>query len=252
VIDIAWEIILVLACVAFVAGFIDAIAGGGGLLTVPALLLAGLDPVSALATNKLQAVFGSGSATLVFLRKGYLNWSILPWVIASGAGSAIGVGLLPYVPRDALQVVLPMALVLVAGYFAFTPNLGRIQSSGGSTKRWWKLLIPVVGLYDGMFGPGTGSFFMLVFVSLGQLGLLEATARTKAANFASNLAALAAFAIAGGIHVAVGVAMAVGQLSGAWLGAHTSIRSGGVWIRPAVVTMSILLAGKLLWDAVGR
>lgn len=249
--EIGWNIILLLAVVAFVAGFIDAIAGGGGLLTVPALLLAGFDPVTALATNKLQATFGSGSATLVFLRKGYLKKSILPWVLASGLGSVTGVALLPYVPRTAMQVALPVALLLVGAYFAFSPRLGGAHTASPPRNGAWQWLIPVVGMYDGIFGPGTGSFFMLVYVSLGRLSLLEATGRTKASNFASNVAALGTFALTGHIDATTGLVMAVGQLSGAWLGAHTSIRSGGAWIRPAVVTMSIVLAAKLLWDAIG-
>ncbi len=249
--DVGWQIVVLLALVAFVAGFIDAIAGGGGLLTLPALVIVGLDPVSAIATNKMQSTFGSGAATLAFARRGFLDRkTVLPLVIAAGLGSILGARLLPYMPAGSVARVLPVALLMVASYFALSPRFGKPSNTPTKSRPFaLTAAIPAIGLYDGMFGPGTGSFFMLAFVSLGGLRILDATARTKVANFASNLAGFVAFAMAGSVIYQIGLAMAAAQLAGGWLGAQTSINTGGAWVRPAVVTMSVLLAGKLLFDA---
>lgn len=242
----AWTI-AALVLTAFVAGFVDAIAGGGGLITVPALALAGLDPISAIATNKLQASFGSGSAAWTFLRAGHLRFSaIWPALLMAGAGSLIGAYVLTIVPIHAARAVLPIALIAVAGYFTFSPRISQIDSHPRMGRFLFVATIaPLVGFYDGVFGPGAGSFYMLGFVALLGYGLVRATAETKAVNFASNIVGLGALSASGHIVWQIGLAMGVAQTVGATLGAHTAIRAGAGLIKPLVVAICLLLALKL-------
>jgi uncharacterized membrane protein YfcA len=240
-------LLLGLFAVAALAGLIDAIAGGGGLLTVPALALAGFDPLTTLATNKLQSSFGSGSATLAFARAGHLDpRAAWPIAVLSAIGSFLVALTLTRIPRDFASVCLPFILLAVAGYFAVSPRIGDADVQHRMPRRLFLLtVVPVIGFYDGVFGPGTGSFFMIGFVGLLGLGLLRATARTKVANFASNLAALATLAFSGHIVWTAGFAMGLGQFLGARLGAGLTMRHGARLVKPVVVTICCVLAVKL-------
>ncbi len=157
-----------LVAAAFVAGFVDAIAGGGGLITVPALTLAGLDPVSAIATNKLQGSFGAGSATATYARAGQLRWRDA-WFLAllAGLGGVAGAAFVSYLPTRLLAAAMPFALVLIALYFGLSPQIGDIATRPRMGALPFTLTIaPLIGFYDGVFGPGAGSFYMLGFVAL--------------------------------------------------------------------------------------
>ena len=235
---------------AFGAGIIDAIAGGGGLITVPALTLAGLDPLAALATNKLQSSFGSGSATCAFARAGHLDWKeVCPIVVLAAAGSIFGALVLAHLPREAIAAALPVVLLSVAVYFALSPRLSDSEGRARLPRAvFLALVVPLIGCYDGTFGPGTGSFYMLAFVGLMGFGALRATAQTKAANFASNVAGLLTLSLSGQIVWTLGLAMGCAQLAGARLGAGLAIRSGARVIRPLIVTVCVALAGKVAFD----
>jgi len=243
-------IFLLLVGAAFLAGFVDAIAGGGGMITVPALLIGGLDPLTALGTNKLQSLFGSGSATISYARKGHVNLaSLLPAAALAFAGSAVGALLAANLPLDLLRTLLPFLLIAIAVYFAVKPGLSDIDRERRISPRSFALfVVPLVGAYDGLFGPGTGSFFMLAFVGLAGYGVLKATAHTKLLNFASNIGGFAVFAAVGSIHWKLGLAMGVAQFLGARLGAASAMRFGARLIRPLLVTVCIALAVKLLWS----
>ncbi len=239
-----------LAVVALIAGFIDAIAGGGGLLALPSLLLAGLDPVSALATNKLQGSFGTGSAAIAFWRKGHINFGQnIPTIIATFLAACCGVLTINYAPKNLLVIVLPILLILIAVYFAFSPNLSnqsraqRIPSAAFAFG-----VAPALGFYDGIFGPGTGSFYMLALVTLMGLGLVQATAKTKMLNFTSNIASLIVFAFSGKIYILVGLVMGVCQFIGAQLGSRFAMKHGAIIIRPLLVVVCCAMAIKLLLD----
>lgn len=239
-----------LAGVALVAGFVDSVAGGGGLLCLPALLIAGLDPVAALATNKLQGTFGTASATYAFWKRKLLHpVEHRPAVIMVFIGAALGVLAVHYAPTRLLSGALPPLLILMALYFALSPRLSDAASHPRLAPAWFTFLFaPAIGFYDGVFGPGTGSFFMLSLVTLFGLSIVEATGRTKLFNFTSNVAALILFALGGQIVWIVGLAMGVGQLIGAQIGAHMAIRNGTKLIRPLLVIVSIAMAAKLLSD----
>ncbi|MCB1418968.1 MAG: TSUP family transporter [Notoacmeibacter sp.] len=249
-IELSAELAIFLAFAAFAAGFIDAIAGGGGLITVPALLIAGFDPVVALGTNKLQSLFGSGSATLSYAAKGHVkiteNWKA---ALGSMIGAALGAILATILPAWVLKALLPVLLVAIALYFAFKPALDDVDR----VRRLGPLLfsatvVPLIGFYDGVFGPGTGSFFMLAFVALAGYGVLKATAHTKLLNFASNIGGFAAFAAFGVVAWKAGVLMGAAQFAGAQLGARLAMRNGARIIKPLLVVTCTALAIRLLFD----
>jgi uncharacterized protein len=245
------DILLLLALVGLVAGFVDSIAGGGGLLALPSLLLAGLDPVSALATNKLQGTFGTASATHTFWKKGVLKPQQHKAEIATVfVGACAGVLAVNYVPISFLQNIMPVLLVVVALYFAFSPKL----SVDGSIPKlplgvFSFLVAPAIGFYDGIFGPGTGSFFMVALVAVFGFGLIEATGRTKLLNFTSNIAALMTFVISGKIFWTIGLTMGAAQLIGAQVGARLAITNGAKIIRPLLVVMCVAMAVRLYMKA---
>jgi uncharacterized membrane protein YfcA len=241
------SLLALLALVGFVAGFVDAIAGGGGLLTLPALALAGLDPVAAVATNKLGGVFGSGSATLAFARAGKIDLATMSEsALAALVGGAAGALALPYAPRQALSAALPFVLVAVALYFAVAPPMEESLRKARISPRLYALtLAPAIGFYDGVFGPGAGSFYMIGFLALAGFGLIGAIASARIANFGSNAGSLAVYALGGHIALAPGLAMGVGAFLGARLGAHSALKAGARLARPLIVVVSCAMALKL-------
>ncbi len=244
------QIILLLALAAFSAGFVDSIAGGGGLITIPALLLAGFPPVAALGTNKLQGLFGTGSATIHYASRGHVDLrGQLPAAALAFAGGLAGALLATVVPGGALRMALPFILVAIAVYFAVKPNMDDVDRAERLTPVLFGMtVVPLIGLYDGLFGPGTGSFFMLAFVALAGYGVLKATAHTKLLNFASNLGGFVLFAFAGAIFWKIGLLMGAAQFLGARLGASLAIVGGARLIRPLLVVVCAALAARLLAD----
>ena len=241
------SLLALLAAAGFVSGFVDAIAGGGGLMTLPALALSGLDPVAAVATNKLAGSFGSGSATLAFARAGKIDLKTMAEpAFAALVGSLAGALALPYAPREALSLALPFVLVGVAVYFALAPPIGESLRQARLSPRVYALtLAPAIGFYDGVFGPGAGSFYMIGFLALAGFGLIGAIASARIANFGSNIGSLAIYALSGHIAVAPGLAMGAGTFLGARLGAHSALRAGARLVRPLIVVVSCAMALRL-------
>ncbi|MGF1875113.1 TSUP family transporter [Photobacterium frigidiphilum] len=248
--DLSFEILGLLFLVAGLAGFIDAIAGGGGMITVPALLAVGVPPAQALATNKLQGSFGSFSASLYFVRNGFVSLKEMRnAIVFTFIGSAIGALLVQRIDAGVLTSLIPVLLVCISLYFLFAPQTGK----GGGTPKLSENAFAFsvgtsIGFYDGFFGPGAGSLFTVCFVALAQFGLVEATARTKILNFTSNFAALLFFIMAGLPIWEIGLLMAVGGFIGARMGAKVVISKGQKLIRPMVVIISMVMAIKLLWE----
>lgn len=244
------QITLLLITAAFIAGIIDSIAGGGGMITIPALLLAGIPPIEALGTNKLQGLFGSTSATIAYARKGLVNlkeqW---PEAVMSMIGSVFGALLATILPVDILRIVLPVLLLAIAAYFMLKPDIGDVDRHRRISPFLFGLtVVPLIGFYDGVFGPGTGSFFMLAFVSLAGYGILKATAHTKLLNCTSNLGSLAAFAAVTTINWKIGIAMGIAQFIGAQIGAALAVKIGSKIIKPLLIIISLALAVRLLID----
>ncbi len=208
--------------------FIDAIAGGGGLLSIPALLAAGIPPAAALATNKLQSSFGALSATIKFVRRGEVHpGAMRTMILCTFVGSALGAILVQLLDSSFLRDVIPILLIGIALYLLLSPKAGDIDAQQRIGEHAFALSIGTgIGFYDGFFGPGTGTFFAIAFVSLLGHNLRKATAHTKVVNLTSNLAALLFFIVGGHVLWTVGLLMGAGQYIGAQLGAHMVIRNG--------------------------
>ena len=242
-------ILLALAAVGMLAGFVDAIAGGGGMIALPALLSAGLPPVAALATNKMQSVFGTGMAAITYWRRGFVSLkALVPAVALTYAGSLLGALAVKQIDVSLLDVAVPVALIGIALYFLFAPNL---SDADKAARLPFALFVPVMGMvigfYDGIFGPGTGSFLTIGFVMLFGLGMTRASGNTKILNLVSNLAALTIFIPAGDVVRPAANALAAGQIVGGEIGPRTGIRYGARVIRPVIVVVSIALALRLLF-----
>ena len=247
--EVTFELLLALFFVASVAGFIDAMAGGGGLLTLPALLASGMSPTQALATNKLQSSFGSFSASWYFVRNGIVSLKDMRLaIVCTFIGAAIGAEAVQHIDASVLTSLIPLLLITISLYFLLAPTTKPEGSERKLSEAAFALCIGGgVGFYDGFFGPGTGSIFTVCFVAIAQFSLIEATARTKILNFTSNIAALLFFILAGLPVWKVGLVMAMGGFIGAHMGAKVVVTKGQKWIRPLVIVMSMGMAIKLLW-----
>ncbi len=238
-----------LILIALMAGAIDALAGGGGLLTIPALMAAGLPPVAALATNKLQGTIGTGSAVLTFLRAGRIDLKTycMP-AVGAFMGSILGATAVQHIDPSFLSAFVPLLLIAMGLYFLLAPKMSEVDRHARIGRWGLTAVCTGIGFYDGFFGPGTGSFLTTALVSLGGLGLLKAIANTKFINLATNIAGLAAMIAGGKVLWILGLAMAAANVAGNQIGAWLAIRFGGRGVRPLLVVMSFALTIKLLAD----
>lgn len=246
-------LLLLLCSVAFLAGFIDAIAGGGGLLTVPALLTAGLPPHLVLGTNKLAATFGSLTASVTYYRKKLFDPSF--WrhaLIATAVGACAGVMVVDQISKQTLEKVLPVIILIAAIYSLFAKVQADDQfmlPTPTRRHRWTQRLQGFsLGFYDGIAGPGTGSFWMVSTMALYKINLLLTSGVARSMNFVSNGFALVTFAWLGHIHYQLGIAMGLCLMIGSYLGAHTAIRFGSKLIKPLFIIMVIAIASRLIWQ----
>jgi uncharacterized membrane protein YfcA len=245
------ETAAILFAVAVAAGWIDSIAGGGGLLAVPALLWTGMPPLLALGTNKLQASFGSFMAAYHFCRHGLADPRRLRLPIAlTFLGATLGTWLVQRIDNDFLAALIPALLIGFALYFAFSPRLSDADAHSRIRPGTFAVWIGTsVGFYDGFFGPGTGSLFAIAYIALLGFNLRKATAHTKVLNFTSNIASLLAFAISGNLIWEIGLLMATGQLIGARIGSGMVMHHGARLIRPMLIFVSLSISLKLLYNA---
>ena len=252
--EFSFELMALLFCVAGIAGFIDAIAGGGGLITVPALLMAGISPAQALATNKLQSSFGCFSASWYFIRSGTVQLKSMRLAIAcTFLGSAFGAVTVQYIEPDILMSLIPILLIAISMYFLLMSVDNKTDLPPKVSEATFAFFVGGgVGFYDGFLGPGAGSIFAVCFMVIARCSLIIATARTKILNFTSNVAALIFFILAGLPIWELGLMMAVGGFIGARLGAKIVVNQGQKWIRPLVIFMSMTMAIKLLWGQHGQ
>lgn len=246
--------LVVLALVAFLAGFIDAVAGGGGMLTVPALLSLGLPPHIALGTNKLAATFASSTAAFTYYRKRLFQPQF--WYkafVSTLIGATIGTLAVDAISTEWLEKALPLVILLAAIYTIWhksPTNAGNVLPKAcPQLDRKQYLQGFGLGFYDGIAGPGTGAFWTVSSMALYRMNILLASGLAKAMNFTSNLTSLITFAILGHINWVLGLTMGVCLMAGAYVGAHSAIRFGAKFIRPVFVTVVMILAGKLAFDA---
>jgi len=235
---------------AFVAGWVDAVVGGGGLIQLPALLI-GLPsdtaPAVILGTNKISSFCGTATSSLTYALRIPLDWlTVLPLVIASAIGSAVGALLAKLLPKEAFTPIVLAALIGVGLYIWRRPQLGMvsIRKHAGHRHYGWTAVIGLgVGAYDGFLGPGTGSFFVILLVAVLGYGFLEASATAKIANLVTNLSAIVVFAVNGSVLWALGLTMGAANLIGGYLGARTAISRGNSFVRKVFL---IVLSGLII------
>jgi len=247
--DSAWQWV-VLFGTGLAAGFVDTIAGGGGLITLPVLLSLGLPPQDALGTNKFQASFGSGSATLHYSRAGVMDLKeCRTGVLFTFIGATLGTLAVLNVDPAFLKRIIPILLVGIAIYLILKPVVGFEDVHPRMNKAAFYILFGLgMGFYDGFFGPGTGSFWAMAFMFFLGFNMTRATGYTKAMNFTSNLVSLAVFILGGRVLYDFGLVMAAGQLVGAKLGAHVVVKKGARFIRPVFLTVVLAITAKLMYE----
>lgn len=252
--ELDFALIVILLLTGLGAGTVDAMAGGGGLITLPVLLATGMSPVEALATNKLQGSFGTFAASRYFVKHQLVDLKQMRgMIISTFIGAVVGTVLVQLLDTSMLAKVMPGLLVLIALYFMFSPRISDQDSERRiSTGLFTGLIVSTIGFYDGFFGPGTGTFFTIAFVSLAGFSLARATAHTKILNFTSNIASLIFFALGGHIVWLAGMIMAVGQLAGGQIGAKLVVSKGTRLIRPLIVVVTLAMSVKLLNDQFGE
>jgi len=246
---------LVLA--SFLAGWVDAVVGGGGLIQLPALLI-GLPPEVPVATiagtNKLPSFLGTTTAAATYLRSIRVDWSLAwPLLVMAAVGSWTGAQLTHYLPRQHFTPLVLFAVVTVGFYTWRKPQLGlhtHVRHTGNDARLRMAAIGAVVGLWDGFIGPGTGTFFVIALVSVIGHDFLASSALAKVANLTTNAAALVAFAISGNILWGLGLAMGLANLTGGFLGARTALSRGNAFIRRIFLLVVSALAIKLAWDTV--
>lgn len=247
--DLSLWTIVALFLTAFVAGLIDAIAGGGGLITVPALIAAGVSPVEALATNKLQGCAGTLSASYHFVKTKQASLFDMRFPIAMTAlGSFSGTALVSYLDSGLLIKMIPAVLIAVAIFFYLLPKIQPMIAKFVriSLNQFALLAGFTIGFYDGLIGPGTGAFFSTAFICLMGYSIISATAHTKILNATSNLSSLILFSFTGHVLWGIGFIMGLGQWIGAQIGSRLVISRGSILIRPMVIVMCIALSIKLI------
>lgn len=249
--ELSIELLLILFMTGMAAGFVDSIAGGGGLLTVPVLLWSGMPPALALGTNKLQGTIGTLTSSYHFYRKGHIPLkSALTSVITAFSGSALGTYAVRQFDADFLSTLLPLLLMLFAFYFLLSPRITDNDARQRMHRHVFALTAGLgIGFYDGFFGPGAGAFYVIAYVTLMGYGMIKATAHTKLLNFSSNISALLFFQVAGLVSWPVGLAMGLGQIAGSYTGSHLTIKHGVKLVKPMLIIVSIVMSIKLLLDA---
>lgn len=246
------QVLSLLFAVAIIAGLLDTLAGGGGLITLPALILSGLSPLSALGTNKLQGSMGTATATCLMLKNKRIAWDDVKFLMLTAfIGSVLGTIAVQFINAEILSLVVPAVLLFIAGYFLLAPLISTLPKGSEptttpklSSTHYRNRVIPPIGFYDGMFGPGTGSFFALAGVACRGQSILSATAIAKPLNFSTNIASLIVFLFTGKIVWVIGLLMIVGQFIGAWLGAHVLFKINPGVLRGIVVFMCLAMLVK--------
>jgi uncharacterized protein len=245
------NMLMFLLAAGFIASFIDSVVGGGGLISVPALLFTGLPSHVVLGTNKLASTMSSLTSTISFMRSGKVNVRLVKYLFPlSLIGSATGAYTVTKIPPEFLKPLVITLLILVAVYTLFKKDWGSQSTYKGMTKKIAYLsatIALIIGFYDGFFGPGTGSFLLFSFLMLG-FDFVGAAGNSKVLNFGSNIAGMVTFMALGSVNYAYGIPMGLAMIAGAIFGSRLAIRKGSTYVRPLFIGVTALLIGKQLWD----
>jgi uncharacterized membrane protein YfcA len=253
----AWSL-LVICPLLFIAGFVDAIGGGGGLISLPAYLLCGLDPHLVIGTNKLSSSMGTLVATVKYARTGYMMWSLCGLcVLTALAGSSLGSRLSLLASPEFLMVFMLVALPVIAFYVIRKKDFGSCESGQGMVYSWRKTAIIsmavafFVGIYDGFYGPGTGTFLMLLLTGAAKLDVFKAAGVTKVINLTTNVTALAVFLANGTVLIGLGLAGGAFNIAGNYLGARMFSQKGASIVRPVILVVIAVFAVRLVLQLLG-
>lgn len=248
-----WVVALVCAGV-FCASFMDAIGGGGGIISLPSYLLAGIPVHFALGTNKLSSCIGTVASTVRYVKNGYVDWLLaIPSIILALVGAHFGTKLQLTVDEKYLKLMLLVALPIIAVILLKKKDL---PEQRGTMNEWLRRTIVwgfslVVGTYDGFYGPGTGTFLLLVFCYLAKMDVRTASGNVKLVNLASNVGALATSLSAGKVLIPLGLLAAVFSTTGQYLGAGLAMKNGSKIVRPVILIVLILLSTKIILELFG-
>ena len=252
-IQLSWQMVIIISIGVFLASFVDSIGGGGGIISVPAYLLAGLPAHLALGTNKLSACIGTAVSTGRFIKRGYVDWKLgLPSICLALLGSYFGTRLQLAVDERYLKWLLLLVLPVIAFFVLKQKKLPETRGEMNEEKRMAIVLIAslVVGTYDGFYGPGTGCFLILIFCNLAKLDLRTAAGNVKIVNLASNMGALFTSLINGKVFLALGLIGALFSVLGNYLGSGLVIKDGSKIIRPVILIVLTMLAVKVISEMI--
>lgn len=241
---------LIVCPLVFLAGFVDSIAGGGGLISLPAYMIAGLPSHTALATNKLSSTMGTSAATLRFLKSGYIPVKLsLCGALMALTGSVLGANLALLVSDRVLKGMLLVVLPVVAFYVMKSKKLDHPEGQRNGKHLLLTVMVSAffIGIYDGFYGPGTGTFLLLVFTGVGKMELKSASGATKVINLSSNVSALVTFIIKGQVFWSLGLAAAVCSILGNYVGAGLVTQKGQAVVRPIIITVLCILFLKVFF-----
>ncbi len=248
-----WWLALLCAFV-FLAGYVDSIAGGGGLVSLPAYLIVGLPTHAAIATNKLSSTMGTAVATWHFAKSGYIKWKLAAGcVVLAMLGSVAGSNLVLVTSDAVLRVFLLVVLPVTAVYVMRSKSFGKVDKeplSAVKTLAWCLVIAFSVGVYDGFYGPGTGTFLMLLLTGVAHLKLVSAAGITKAINLTTNVSALAVFLLHGQVLLLLGLVAGVFGIAGNYIGSHSFTKNGGAVARPITIVVLVIFFAKVIWDFV--
>ncbi|MBR5517121.1 MAG: TSUP family transporter [Firmicutes bacterium] len=249
--ELTIEVFLIVCPLVFLAGLVDAIGGGGGLISLPAYMIAGLPPHMAVATNKMGAAFGTALATARFIKAGLVNLKLaVPAVIAAMIGSSIGANIVLIVPAEVMNyvliVVLPVSAFLVLNKKIFNDEGSDTIVLDKRTYITAMAAALVVGIYDGFYGPGTGTFLIIAFTVFAKLDIKTANAQAKVINLTTNITALVIFLINGQILLPLGIAAAACNMVGGYIGAGLAMSKGSKLSRNCIIFVLFLLALKVM------
>ena len=255
--EISTGTLIALLFAALLAGWVDAVVGGGGLIQLPALLIGLPDdvPVATVAgTNKVSSVAGTFVASLTYLRKVAVTvTAALPLMFFAFVGSSGGARLAHFIPKEFFTFIVLAVLVVVGTYTIRRPSLGlnhEIRYTGIRHAVTLSIVGLVIGIYDGILGPGTGTFFVIAIVAFLGYGFLEASALSKLANLTTNVAAIVVFGFSGSIIWKLGLLMACANFAGGLIGARTAVKYGSGFVRKVFLVVLVGLAIRLIWDIV--
>lgn len=250
-------LLLLMVLAGFAAGWVDAVVGGGGLIQLPALVLGfpGASPAQLLATNKISSIFGTATSSITYVRRIRPDLrTALPMAFVAFLGAIGGALIGVRIPKEAFNPIILVMLVLVGAYTVFKPSLGTVTALRYAGVRHTATAMVVgfvIGVYDGALGPGTGSFLVFALVGLVGYAFLEASAKAKIANFATNLGALVVFVPGGHVMWQVGLAMAAANMAGGYIGARTAVARGSTFVRAVFLLVIVAFIVRIGGDVVG-